>query len=98
MFIYVVMSIGTFIIIISMRRDNEPVEEINDLKGFSKHFARFGKGMIKNQFTFRGILDNIRRGDYHFVIQWSGERVPRGEFVLVSSKKFRFKGLNRIER
>ncbi|MEE2743639.1 MAG: hypothetical protein VYD54_06990 [Bdellovibrionota bacterium] len=70
----------------------------NDLKGFSKHFARFGKGMIKNQFTFRGILDNIRRGDYHFVIQWSGERVPRGEFVLVSSKKFRFKGLNRVER
>ncbi|MEE2745172.1 MAG: hypothetical protein VYD54_14765, partial [Bdellovibrionota bacterium] len=70
----------------------------NDFKGFSKNFAKFGKGMIKNQFTFRGILDNIKRGDYHFVIQWSGERIPRGEFVLVSSKKFRFKGLKRIDR
>ena len=55
MFIYVVMSIGTFIIIISMRRDNEPVEEINDLKGFSKTHPFLSISLLILMFSMAGI-------------------------------------------
>ena len=34
--VIIIMNIGAFIIILSMRRDNQSVEEINDLKGISK--------------------------------------------------------------
>ena len=36
MAIYIIMNVGAFIIILSMRRDNQIVEEIYDLKGISK--------------------------------------------------------------
>ena len=55
MFIYIVMSIGTFIIIISMRRDNQPVEEINDLKGFSKTHPFLSMSLLILMFSMAGI-------------------------------------------
>jgi len=67
-------------------------------ENFSKEFSKFGKALMKNQFVFRGFLDNVTKGDYHIVVRWAGEKFPQGEFIVRQSKKFRFKGLKRIKR
>ena len=63
---------------------------------FSKEFSQFGKAMIKNQFVFRGILDKIKKGDFHIVVRWEGENFPKGELVVRPSKNFKFKGIKRV--
>ena len=72
--------------------------EDHDYKKFTKNFAQFGRGMSQNKFTFKTIVDGVRSGDIHLVIQWEGERIPKGELVLINSKKFRFKGLRRVRK
>ena len=67
----------------------------HNYKDFSKNFADFGKGLSQNQFTFNAILGLIKNGDVHLVVQWEGERIPRGEFVIIQSKKVQFDGLQR---
>jgi hypothetical protein len=70
----------------------------HEYKKFTKNFADFGKGMGQNKFTFNGILDLIKRGDIHLVVQWEGERIPKGELVLIKSKKVKFNGLKRMRK
>ena len=70
----------------------------HDYKGFSKNFSKFGKGMTTNQFTFNTILSQATEGDVHFIIQWEGERIPKGELVLINSKKFKYNGLRRVRK
>ena len=55
MFIYIIMNIGAFIIILSMRRDNLSVEEINDLKGISKTHPFIAFSFIILMFSMAGI-------------------------------------------
>jgi len=55
MFIYIIMNIGAFIIILSMRRDNQSVEEINDLKGISKTHPFIAFSFIILMFSMAGI-------------------------------------------
>jgi len=54
--------------------------------------------MTKNQFTFNTILSQATEGDVHFIIQWEGERIPKGELVLINSKKFKYEGLRRVRK
>ena len=55
MFIYIVMNIGSFIIILSMRRDNQSVEDINDLKGISKTHPFIAFSFVILMFSMAGI-------------------------------------------
>ena len=67
-------------------------------ENFAKEFSKFGKALIKNQFVFRGFLDNITIGDYHIVVRWAGENFPQGEHIVRQSRSFKFKGLKRIAK
>ncbi len=67
----------------------------NNFKAFSKNFADFGKGLSQNNFTFHEILNLIQKGDIHLVVQWEGERIPKGNLVLINSKSVSFEGLKR---
>ena len=55
MIIYMVMNIGTFIIILSMRRDNQSVEEISDLKGISQTHPFIAFSLAVLMFSMAGI-------------------------------------------
>ena len=55
MAIYIIMNVGAFIIILSMRRDNQSVEEINDLKGISKTHPFIAFSFIILMFSMAGI-------------------------------------------
>ena len=64
---------------------------------FAKEFSFFGKGLMTNQFTLTTLLKALSHGDVHLVLSYKGERVPRGELVLIQSKKRKFKGLKVID-
>ena len=49
------MNLGAFIIILSMRRDNQIVEEIYDLKGISKTHPFLAFGFVTILFSMAGI-------------------------------------------
>ena len=49
------MNVGVFIIILSMRRDNQIVEEIYDLKGISKTHPFLAFGFVTILFSMAGI-------------------------------------------
>ena len=55
MLIYIVMNIGSFIIILSMRRDNQSVEDIYDLKGISKTHPFIAFSFVILMFSMAGI-------------------------------------------
>ena len=55
MVIYMVMNIGTFIIILSMRRDSQSVEEISDLKGISQTHPFIAFSLAVLMFSMAGI-------------------------------------------
>ena len=55
MAIYIIMNVGAFIIILSMRRDNQIVEEIYDLKGISKTHPFLAFGFVTILFSMAGI-------------------------------------------
>ena len=55
MLIYIIMNIGSFIIILSMRRDNQSVEEIHDLKGISKTHPFIAFSFVILMFSMAGI-------------------------------------------
>ena len=55
MSIYVIMSIGSFIVILSMRRDGQSVEEVNDLKGFSRSHPFLAFSFLIFMFSMAGI-------------------------------------------
>ena len=55
MLIYIVMNIGSFIIILSMRRDNQSVEDIYDLKGISKTHPFIAFSFVILMFCMAGI-------------------------------------------
>ena len=48
------MNVGAFIIILSMRRDNQIVEEIYDLKGISKTHPFLAFGFVTILFSMAG--------------------------------------------
>mgnify|MGYP001494371454 FL=1 len=52
---------------------------------------------MTNQFTLTTLLKALSHGDVHLVLSYKGERVPRGELVLIQSKKRKFKGLKVID-
>ena len=55
MAIYIIMNVGAFIIILSMRRDNQIVEEIYDLKGISKTHPFLAFSFVTILFSMAGI-------------------------------------------
>ena len=55
MVIYMVMNLGAFIIILSMRRDNQSVEEISDLKGISQTHPFIAFSFVILMFSMAGI-------------------------------------------
>ena len=55
MAIYNIMNVGAFIIILSMRRDNQIVEEIYDLKGISKTHPFLAFSFVTILFSMAGI-------------------------------------------
>ena len=55
MAIYIIMNVGSFIIILSMRRDNQIVEEIYDLKGISKTHPFLAFSFVTILFSMAGI-------------------------------------------
>ena len=55
MLIYIVMNIGSFIIILSMRRDNQSVEDIYDLKGISTTHPFIAFSFVILMFSMAGI-------------------------------------------
>ena len=55
MLIYIIMNIGSFIIILSMRRDNQSVEDIYDLKGISKTHPFIAFSFVILMFSMAGI-------------------------------------------
>ncbi len=55
MLIYIIMNIGSFIIILSMRRDNQCVEDIYDLKGISKTHPFIAFSFVIIMFSMAGI-------------------------------------------
>ena len=55
MLIYIVMNIGSFIIILSMRKDNQSVEDIYDLKGISKTHPFIAFSFVILMFSMAGI-------------------------------------------
>ena len=51
-------------------------------------------GKSKNRFTFQILTTLLKSaGDYHFVISWHGEKIPKGEMILHQSKHQAFNGL-----
>ncbi|MEE2742768.1 MAG: hypothetical protein VYD54_02605 [Bdellovibrionota bacterium] len=60
---------------------------IHDEKKFVVQFAQFGKGLMSTQFSFLTLLKSLSFGDIHMVMQYQGERIPKGELVLIQSKK-----------
>ncbi len=55
MVIYMIMNLGAFIIILSMRRDNQSVEEISDLKGISQTHPFIAFSFVILMFSMAGI-------------------------------------------
>ena len=55
MVVYMVMNLGAFIIILSMRRDNQSVEEISDLKGISQTHPFIAFSFVILMFSMAGI-------------------------------------------
>ena len=55
MVIYMAMNLGAFIIILSMRRDNQSVEEISDLKGISQTHPFIAFSFVILMFSMAGI-------------------------------------------
>jgi NADH-quinone oxidoreductase subunit N len=55
MSIYLAMNIGTFTCILSMRRNGQAVEEIDDLAGFGKTHPRMAFAMLVFMFSMAGI-------------------------------------------
>ena len=55
MSIYLAMNIGTFSCILSMRRNGQAVEEIDDLAGFGKTHPRMAFAMLVFMFSMAGI-------------------------------------------
>mgnify|MGYP001189283643 CR=1 FL=1 len=55
MVVYMIMNLGAFIIILSMRRDNQSVEEISDLKGISQTHPFIAFSFVILMFSMAGI-------------------------------------------
>jgi NADH-quinone oxidoreductase subunit N len=55
MAIYIVMTLGTFAVILAMRRDGAPIEEINELAGLSKTNLPMAFAMAMFMFSMAGI-------------------------------------------
>lgn len=66
---------------------------LHDPSKFAHHFSQFGKGLLSTRFSFLTLLNSLVYGDIHMVLQYEGERIPRGELILRQSKKRNFKGL-----
>jgi hypothetical protein len=60
---------------------------------FAHHFSQFGKGFLSTRFSFLTLINSLTYGDIHMVLQYEGERIPRGELILRQSKNRNFKGL-----
>lgn len=55
MIIYMVMTAGTFGIVLSMRRDGKPLEQISDLSGLSRNSPALAYGLAIMMFSMSGI-------------------------------------------
>ena len=55
MVIYVISSVGVFALILSMRRDGQPVERISDLAGFSATHPVYAMALLVLMFSMAGI-------------------------------------------
>lgn len=53
--IYMIMTAGTFGIVISMRRDGKPLEQISDLSGLSRHSPGMAYALALLMFSMSGI-------------------------------------------
>ena len=70
------------------------IREKGEFKDFVLGMSLMGKGFSKNRFTF-DILCRLldQAGDYHLVVTWQGEKIPKGEKVLHQSKRLSYDGL-----
>jgi len=65
------------------------------IKEFVKGMSLMGEGLSKNKFTFRVFRHLLKKaGDHHLVVTWQGEKIPRGEKVLIQSKTTAYEGIN----
>ena len=65
-------------------------------KNFAMQFALFGKGLMQNRFTLMTLIKTLTYGDIHLVLNYQGERIPKGEFILIQSKKRKYEGIQII--
>ena len=80
----------------SLIRMQKALADVNDSE-FAKQFSLFGKGLMTNQFTLTTLLKSLTYGDVHLFLSYKGERIPKGELVLIQSKKRKFKGIRVID-
>jgi len=80
----------------------EGIKKMNDVftkkKGHIKQFVEamslMGEGFSKNRFTFKVFRRLLKHsGDHHLVVTWQGEKIPRGEKVLIQSKSTSYDGI-----
>jgi hypothetical protein len=70
------------------------IRDKGELRDFVLGMSLMGEGFSKNRFTFKILRRLLKKaGDYHLVVTWQGEKIPKGEIILHQAKSLSFDGL-----
>jgi hypothetical protein len=86
---------GIEMILKGLRKMNDVlIRDKGELRDFVLGMSLMGEGFSKNRFTFKILRRLLKKaGDYHLVVTWQGEKIPKGEIILHQAKSLSFDGL-----